>query len=51
MVSFLFWNLNRKPLQERVARLAATFGADFMLLAESPFANPEPIRTALNTLD
>jgi hypothetical protein len=36
MASFLFWNLNRQPLGERVARAAAHFSADFVLLAECP---------------
>jgi len=34
MLSFLFWNLNKKPLQQRVARLAITQAVDVLLLAE-----------------
>jgi hypothetical protein len=34
MASFLFWNLNRQPLGDRIARAAAHYSADFVLLAE-----------------
>lgn len=35
MTTFLFWNLNRKPLAERVAKIAATREVDVIILAES----------------
>ena len=34
MISFLFWNVKRNPLQDRIARLARTFNVDVLLLAE-----------------
>jgi exonuclease III len=34
MVPFLFWNLFRKPLLDRVVRLAQTHAVDFLMLAE-----------------
>lgn len=34
MVSFLFWNLNKRPLQDRIARLALAHGIDVLMLAE-----------------
>jgi Endonuclease/Exonuclease/phosphatase family len=34
MISFLFWNLNKLPLQRRVARMASTYEVDVLMLAE-----------------
>ncbi|MGO9117708.1 MAG: hypothetical protein ACLQPD_08865 [Desulfomonilaceae bacterium] len=34
MTSFLFWNLNRKPIQTLVSRLAGRYEVDVILLAE-----------------
>jgi hypothetical protein len=34
MLTFLFWNLNRKPLGELVRRLAVEYRADIVILAE-----------------
>lgn len=34
MLTFLFWNVQSKPLRQRVARVAATSGVDVVLLAE-----------------
>jgi endonuclease/exonuclease/phosphatase family metal-dependent hydrolase len=34
LVSFLFWNLNGKPLEERIARLARANDVDVLMLAE-----------------
>lgn len=33
-INFLFWNVNRRPLETRVARLAAARGVDVVMLAE-----------------
>lgn len=33
MTTFLFWNLNRKPLAERVAKIAARYEVDVIVLA------------------
>lgn len=33
---FLFWNLNRRPLHDRAARIAAGRAADLVVLAECP---------------
>jgi hypothetical protein len=48
MLSFLFWNLNNKPLQERVARLASTKVVDVLMLAECEVPVAEML-AALNT--
>jgi hypothetical protein len=34
LVSFLFWNIGKRPLQEQVARLVAEHGVDVLMLAE-----------------
>ena len=34
MVTFLFWNLNRKALEGRVAKLAEKYEVDIVILAE-----------------
>jgi hypothetical protein len=49
MLTFLFWNLNRKPLQASVARLAVAHDVDVMILAEGEVAAPEVVRS-LNRL-
>jgi hypothetical protein len=33
-ISFLFWNIGRRPLRDRVARLVATHSPDVVILAE-----------------
>jgi endonuclease/exonuclease/phosphatase family metal-dependent hydrolase len=33
-ITFLFWNVNRRPLDERVGRIVATESADVVLIAE-----------------
>jgi hypothetical protein len=48
MASFLFWNLNKRPLAERVVRLAVRHGVDVLLLAEC-LIPPDELVTALNT--
>jgi len=50
MLTFLFWNLNNKPLTEPVARLATAHSVDVLLLAETahPFTPPAAITRALN---
>lgn len=37
MLTFLFWNINRKSLADRVARLARAHAADVVVLAECEF--------------
>jgi hypothetical protein len=34
MITFLFWNIQGKPLQQRVARLVTRYGVDVLILAE-----------------
>lgn len=34
MLTFLFWNINRKPLQESIARLCTRHAIDILILAE-----------------
>jgi hypothetical protein len=48
MFSFLFWNLAKQPLQTRVARLAATFQLDVVMLAECA-VGPNEVIQALNS--
>ena len=38
MATFLFWNINRKPLRESVARLVERHQIDVLMLAESPLS-------------
>ena len=47
MVSFLFWNLNRKPLQEIVANLVFSYEVDVLMLVECAIA-PGILMTTLN---
>lgn len=49
MTTFLFWNLNRKSLSERVARLAAGHGVDVVILAEC-LVGPSEMVAALRQL-
>lgn len=49
MVTVLFWNVGRKPLLARLARLAAREAADVVILAECVDA-PADVVTALNTV-
>lgn len=49
MLSFLFWNIGKNPLQHRVARMASHFGADFVMLAECPVLAEEVLQ-ALNAI-
>jgi hypothetical protein len=34
MTTFLFWNINKRPLQDRIARLAVRYDVDVIVLAE-----------------
>ncbi|CAN5700561.1 hypothetical protein BH23PLA1_BH23PLA1_05780 [soil metagenome] len=36
-VNFLFWNINQKPLYDRIIRLISAFEIHILMLAESPF--------------
>jgi exonuclease III len=47
MVSFLFWNLDRKPLHSRVVRLARHYQIDVLMLAECE-VEPDTLVKALN---
>jgi endonuclease/exonuclease/phosphatase family metal-dependent hydrolase len=48
MLTFLFWNINRKPLTELVARLVEDHHVDVLALAESG-ATPDRVLRDLNT--
>jgi hypothetical protein len=48
MISFLFWNVAKKRLQEQLGRLAANFQVDVLMLAECGM-DPEEIVSVLNT--
>ena len=39
LITFLFWNINKKPLQSRIARIVATHNVDVVILTE--LANSE----------
>lgn len=47
MTTFLFWNLNKKPLAGSVVELASGQNADVLLLAECSI-EPSQLKTALN---
>jgi hypothetical protein len=47
LVSFLFWNIGKHPLQERIARLAAEHDVDVLMLAECDVP-PTEVLTELN---
>lgn len=49
MLTFLFWNIQKKPLLPRVARLAQTHGADVVVLAECAHTDAELV-AALNAV-
>ena len=46
-ITFLFWNVNRQPLQEQIARLAETHSVDVLMLAEC-IIEPTPLLAMLN---
>jgi hypothetical protein len=48
IVSFLFWNLMNRPLQERIARIVATHDIDVVVLAECGTVSLLDLKTALN---
>lgn len=50
MITFLFWNLNRKPLQEVVTRLVRRHAVDVLMLAECNMS-PDHMLAELNTED
>jgi len=50
MTSFLFWNLNRKPLQNIVANLAFRYEVDVLMLVECSI-EPGVLLTTLNRHD
>jgi len=47
LVSFLFWKVNGKPLEERIARLARANDVDVVMLAECD-SEPDQVLQALN---
>src|SRR5690349_16119509 len=47
MVTFVFWNLNKQPLQGRLAKLVAKYKVDVLMLAECE-APADEVRSALN---
>jgi hypothetical protein len=49
MVSFLFWNINKNPIHDRVARIAAKEDVDLLILAECD-VDPVIMLSALKTL-
>jgi exonuclease III len=48
MTTFLFWNLNRKPLHDLIANLAATYSVDVLMLAECAIS-PARVLSTLNS--
>ncbi len=50
MTSFLFWNLNRKPIQSFVSRLVSRYEVDVIMLAECSI-KPTVLLKELNQID
>lgn len=48
MITFLFWNLGKKPLQEIIANLAVKYDVDVFMFAECPSLPFDPL-LALNS--
>jgi hypothetical protein len=46
-VTFLFWNLNRKPIESLIANLSLRHGVDVLMLAECSIS-PAAVLTSLN---
>jgi hypothetical protein len=44
MLSFLFWNINRKPLKRAISNLARRHSVDLVILAESDIPNEELVQ-------
>lgn len=49
MTTFLFWNLNRKPLQGLVVNLALEYRVDVLMLVESEGISPHSLLEELNS--
>ena len=49
MLTFLFWNLNGKPLQHTLAKLAARHQVDVLILAECVITPPVLLAAARRT--
>ena len=47
LVTFLFWNMMKRPLQLRVARMVAEYSVDVVMLAEC-IETPDDVLAALN---
>ena len=48
MITFLFWNIQKKPLIDRIARLVARRAVDVLVLAECA-SKPEDVIEAVRT--
>ena len=48
MISFLFWNLNKKPLDEVIEQLARYYNIDILIFTEM-ISHPNEILTSLNS--
>lgn len=48
MYTFLFWNLNRKPLTESIVRIAVRYEVDLIILAENTTSSAKIVST-INT--
>jgi len=47
LTTFLFWNINRQPLQEQIANLVETHSVDVVMLAECAIETA-PLLASLN---
>lgn len=50
MITFLFWNLNKKPLQDIITELAKTYYIDVLMFAECSI-EPGELLSTLNEVD
>ena len=48
MITFLFWNVNRKPLESNIASIARNFDVDFLLFVEFEI-EPSIMLSSLNS--
>jgi hypothetical protein len=45
MINFLFWNINRKPLKETIARIVSHYSIDVLILAECEISTEDMLHT------